>query len=254
MQTKLSIPDKRWWYIVALLNLPNEISSGRVMILCHGFRSRKESNSCIWYENICDSLDIASIRWDVYGHGESEYDIADLTVDKVYEDAMTIYTYLIDQWYTHIWIMGNSMWGMVSLYMWTILWKKLACVVAVCPVSDREKTYRDRLWVEWLEQWKNTWLHRYKNFRSDAYVDIKYSFFESMIGTWLYETAHQITAPTLIIHGDQDESVPYKDSIKISELIPDCRLEIMKWAEHYFSEEDREKRSVLVEEFLKERF
>ena len=49
-----------------------------------------------------------------------------------------------------------------------------------------------------------------------------------MIGTSLYDTADQIAAPTFIIHGDQDESVPYQDSVKLSTLIPDCRLEIMK--------------------------
>ena len=50
--------------------------------------------------------------------------------------------------------------------------------------------------------------------------------------------APNIKVPTLIIHGDVDESVPVEQSKNISKLIPKCKLILILGANHRYTEGD----------------
>ena len=57
--------------------------------------------------------------------------------------------------------------------------------------------------------------------------------------------------PTLIVHGDADTTVPVHQSEKLCQVIKNCRLEIMKGADHrYTKDSDFEKKVALVSEFV----
>lgn len=43
-----------------------------------------------------------------------------------------------------------------------------------------------------------------------------------------HKKADQITIPTLIVHGDEDQDVSVDQSIKTAALLPDCRLEVIQ--------------------------
>ena len=49
-----------------------------------------------------------------------------------------------------------------------------------------------------------------------------------------YKAAPKIKIPTLTVHGDEDETVPYKQSVKISKLIPNCKLHTIKGGNHRY--------------------
>ena len=56
----------------------------------------------------------------------------------------------------------------------------------------------------------------------------------------------KIKAPTLIVHGDEDETVPYSQSIKTSKLIPNCKLHTVKGANHHYDGEGLKEEALRV--------
>lgn len=62
---------------------------------------------------------------------------------------------------------------------------------------------------------------------------------------------HEITAPTLIIHGDQDRVVPVGNAFKLHEKIPNSKLVIFKGAGHLLIIERAEEFNNMVREFVK---
>ena len=64
-------------------------------------------------------------------------------------------------------------------------------------------------------------------------------------------TAAQVRAPTLILHGDRDQTIPLPYGVRLASLIPGARLEVLKGAGHH--ETTTDPRAVkLVDEFLAE--
>ena len=53
-----------------------------------------------------------------------------------------------------------------------------------------------------------------------------------------FKAAANIKAPTLIVHGAKDTTVPLEQSRKAASLIPNCRLEIIKGADHAYSQQE----------------
>ena len=48
--------------------------------------------------------------------------------------------------------------------------------------------------------------------------------------------AENIEIPTLVVHGDLDEAVPVEQSIKISKILQNSKLAIIKGADHRYSD------------------
>lgn len=62
---------------------------------------------------------------------------------------------------------------------------------------------------------------------------------------------HNVTAETLILSGDGDRVVPYRNSYMLQEKIPQSRVEIIKDGGHVFFMECPDETNVLIVDFLK---
>lgn len=57
---------------------------------------------------------------------------------------------------------------------------------------------------------------------------------------------HRITAPTLVITGDQDETIPLWHSETFANEIPNAKLSILKDADHSLLQNDSDKLASLI--------
>ena len=57
---------------------------------------------------------------------------------------------------------------------------------------------------------------------------------------------HEVTVPTLVIHGTEDQMLPVGNAAKVAELIPGARLEILEDVGHLFFVEEPERSAALV--------
>ena len=89
-------------------------------------------------------------------------------------------------------------------------------------------------------------------FKSDGTeLKLNYGFYEDFENNNGYEAAEKIKIPTIIVHGDSDETVSIEQSKKTASIIGNCKLEIIEGANHRFTEGNHFDRSIkLLSDFI----
>jgi 2-hydroxy-6-oxonona-2,4-dienedioate hydrolase len=67
---------------------------------------------------------------------------------------------------------------------------------------------------------------------------------------WTPKRLMAITAPTLLIHGRDDQVVPFESSLRLMALIPNSRVHIFNQCGHWTQLEKAEEFNILVSSFL----
>ncbi|HND00519.1 MAG TPA: alpha/beta fold hydrolase [Nitrospira sp.] len=244
MEEALSFHDQAGHRIAAVLATPPQ-STDSVAVLCHGFLSHKNSTSNQALAELLKTRGIATLRFDCFGHGESDGPFAKLTTTIGVAQARAALTYAMTRGYRRLALVGSSFGGLVSLLAaseWTDLHNSapedvppLACLALKCPVVDFGEELRLELGEDGLQEWQRT------NTIPDLHggpsrLPLDYAFYQDCLNRIAYEPARAIAAPTLIIQGDHDEYVPLHQSQRLyASLAGPKHLEILPGADHRFT-------------------
>lgn len=203
-----------------------------IIILCHGFSSSKDAQTYKRLEEIFNNHKISTFRFDFFGHGESEGEFEDITISEAADDILNAISFIKGLGYSRIGLVGSSFGGIASI-MAASKTNDLFILALKSPVSDYEKvTMKTK---KELGEWKNKG-YRYYITGEGKKLRLNYSFYEDFRNNDGYKAAPKIIIPTLIVHGDADETVPVSQSIKTSKLIPNCKLVLIKGANHRYTE------------------
>ncbi|MEW6115166.1 MAG: alpha/beta hydrolase, partial [Thermodesulfobacteriota bacterium] len=99
---------------------------------------------------------------------------------------------------------------------------------------------------------RSDWIEEFVE-RSLRFYQPPDAFFRQFNACLKHDTAdrlEKITAPTLIISGDDDHLVPSQNSLTLKELIPHARLELFEGCRHCFFMEESDRFNARVTEFL----
>jgi len=230
MEEKLYFYNSKNNKLCGILSNPTGDKRKLIIILAHGFNSGKNSSTNLALVKRLNKNRISSFRIDLFAHGESEGDFENLTQSEAVDDVLQSINFLKSLGYQKIGLVGSSFGGLASI-MAASKTKDLLFLALKCPVSTYYEftEYTDK---KLIEDWKK---YGY-SFREGK--KLNYSFYEDIKNNIAYDVAQRITIPTLIVHGDIDIDVPIKQSIKLSKLIPNCHLKIIKGAGHLFQEKN----------------
>jgi len=206
-----------------------DMESDSVVILGHGYLSNKNSRTGEALSKCINENGISTITYDIYGHGESEGDIEHLTVSKAVESLLSVYDFAQSN-YKKIGLVGSSFTGSVSLICAS---QKNPDVIALkCPVFSSNELWDWRLNESGLAKWKKEgYLKLFsKRWSYEVYEDAKkYN---------MREITSKVTSPTLVVHGDQDVTVPMSHAENIAFSVKgEKRLVVIEGADHFFKEE-----------------
>jgi len=226
-----------------ILSNPGEAKS--IVVLCHGFASAKDGTTFKLMEPRFNEKGIATLRFDFYGHGESDGKFEDITISEARDDALKAINFVKEAGYEKIGMIGSSFGGMAAILA-AAQSKDLVVLGLKAPVSD----YLGKLVAKGgVEAWKEQGYLMYPG--GSGPKRLNYSFFEDAETIKGYEEAAKIEIPSLIVHGDADADVPIEQSKKAVTVMPDCQLEILPGADHRFSkEEDFERMLELLVNFV----
>jgi pimeloyl-ACP methyl ester carboxylesterase len=233
MVEPLSFIDSRGNRIAAALSVPAGGAKG-IVILCHGFLSTKSSNTNQTLTRLLGEQNLATFCFDFFGQGESEGRFEDVTVSLAVGQAIAAFDYVKGKGYARIGLVGSSFGGLVGL-LTAAQRPEIACLALKCPVVDFGEELGLEFGADELEQWK----------RTDTIPDLeggptrirlKYALYEDSLKHIAYGPARAITAPTLIVQGEQDELVPLHQCRRLLMALPGPKqLVLLPQADHRFT-------------------
>ena len=249
MEEKIYFNDSEGNKLCGILSNPTSNKENLIVVLCHGFSSSKDSKTYTTLSKILNKHNISSFRFDFFGHVESDGKFEDITISKAVDDIINAVKFLRDEGYKKIGLFGSSFGGISSIIAASKL-DGLLFLALKSPVSDYLEVENKTMTKKEIKEWENKGYTSYFNSYGVKFR-LNYSFFEDFKNNNGYECAKKINIPTLIVHGDCDETVPLEQSKKTSKLINNCRLEIIKGADHRYTKPEYFKKIInLISEFI----
>ena len=185
-----------------------------VVVLVHGLGGQKRSETHILASQKLSSLGYATICFDFPGHGESSGSTETLTISK----GARLVDHIVEmsmKWHSGcpLAFLGASFGGTCILASSAI--EKAASIALRAPVSDYQNVRARQLGDAGLARWER-----------DGVIDglisrgrlTPWVFYEEAKALDLYARVPEYCAPLLIVQGQEDDTVPMDDSLRLSKL------------------------------------
>jgi len=236
MKEKLYFNNSNGIRLCGILSNSTDEKKRPVIILCHGFTTSKESFTTIKLEEILNKENIATFRFDFFGHGESEGNFSEITISEGVDDILQAIEYLKSLGYSKIGLFGSSFGGTCSI-MAASKSNDLYLLTLKSPLVNYIERDLAKKSKKELDDWKEKGYHNYIDSKGKEHR-MNYTFFEDAYNNDGYKAATKIHIPTLIVHGNEDQAVPIEQSVKVSEILSNGKLEIIEGANHHYSGEE----------------
>jgi pimeloyl-ACP methyl ester carboxylesterase len=249
VESFVSFIDPSGRRVASILTAPDG-DTDCIAVLCHGFLSGKNSSTNKTLTRLLFDRGIATLRFDFFGHGESDGPFEHITNTLALDQAQAALDLVGRKGYRRIGLMGSSFGGLVATLA-AAQRTDLACLALKCPVVDFAEELRLEFGEAEMARWKTT--DTVPNIMGGPdRVALRYAFYEDCLRRIAYEPARSITAPTLIVQGDHDEHVPLHQSQRLYEALQaQKRMEILLGADHQFTKgEDFTRMTTLIAEWL----
>ncbi|MBI3412720.1 MAG: alpha/beta fold hydrolase [Candidatus Aenigmarchaeota archaeon] len=196
-----------------------------IVISVHGFGADKNYWIIKELSKYLDKKEIASMRFDFMGAGDSEGDVKDSTIEQMVGDLNAAVKYAKEKGYKKIAVTGHSLGGMVAIIAATLN-KDVHALMLMAPAIDIRHAIKKRM---------DTYKHTKDGMAEVAKTKVKKSFLKN-ISRHVYNEARNLKIPVLIIHGDSDKSTDIENARKFFKKLQTVkRLVTVKNANHHFS-------------------
>lgn len=203
------------------------------VILCHGFLSDKQSRTNRRLTELLVPQGIATFRFDWYGMGESRQHFPNMSIKQCEEQLDAAFQALQERGMDRLGLVGSSFGGLLAILS-APQHPALQALGLKCPVVDFAESLRLEFGPETMERWKST--NHIPNLVGDGSpVPLQYAFYEECLTSDAYAAIPRIQAPTLIVHGTQDELIPRPQIDRLLATLNTTKeLKLIEGADHQF--------------------
>lgn len=203
-----------------------------MVILMHGFMSDKRDRVINAVAARLRQANIAYVRFDFNGHGESKGDFQNMTVIKEIEDAQSVYEYVRTLDYVgEIALLGHSQGGVVAgMLAGKLGAERISRLVLMSPAAVLRDNALDgimfgvRFDPDNIPEYITVFGHR-----------VGRAYLQTAQNLPIYETVAQYTGKICIIHGTEDSIVPYSYGVRFSEDNENAIVHLIEGDDHAFS-------------------
>jgi pimeloyl-ACP methyl ester carboxylesterase len=206
------------------------------VVFLSGFKSDMGGTKALYLETVCKEIGQSFIRFDYSWHGASEGKFEDGTISQWLSDTLKI----VDELTTgKIILVGSSMGGWLALLTALQRPNRIKALIGIAPAPDFTESL---IWEKFSEKQKSEVLQNGKTLIPNCYDDqeaypITRNLIEDGRKHLLLGKTIAITCPIRLIHGMQDDDVPYQYSEKISAAVEskDVQIAYIKNGDHRLS-------------------
>ena len=152
MEQPVAFHDAAGHAVAAILSTPIQ-ATDRLIVLCHGFLSNKNSTTNRTLTRLLLDQGIATFRFDFFGQGESEGPFERLTVGTAVHQTLAALDVVKAQSYRRVGLIGSSFGGLVAILV-AAQRADLAAVGLKCPVPDFPEVLRLEFGEAGMDRWR----------------------------------------------------------------------------------------------------
>lgn len=230
----------------AVLEAPDGHDGHRLAILLHGFTGAKDRPHNIRAASAMREAGFATLRFDLYGHGESGGEFRNHALFKWISNTMAVIHWALEQGYDDLCLSGHSQGGLVAALVAGMEADLIRGLILRAPAFMIPQGARDGLLLG-------------KRFDPDhipGEIDVVKGL--KLSGDYLRvaqtihveEAADRFKGPVLILHGDQDDTVPLADSKRFSQRYACSDLIVLEGENHHF-DQNPERMENLIREWIR---
>ncbi len=207
----------------AVLSMPEK--RGTKVPLCviiHGFTGNKDEQHLIAISDMMNELGMATLRVDMYGHGLSGGSFRNHTLYKWISNAMAVLDYVQTlPEISRIYLAGHSQGGLIAMLVGAMEKDRVSGLMPLSPaVTIPEDTRMGRILGHPVDI--NHIEDSYATDKEDYvlggnYVRVAQSIYPEI-------AVKQYKGPVLIVHGQDDKTIPIGKVEEMSALYADCRF------------------------------
>ncbi len=228
-QEKVSFENSEGKRLAGILHIPEQ-ETKKIVIIAHGFTMHKRREH---YIEIADKLhenDIALLRFDFGGSGES-YD-TEIDLDKQVDDLNSAIKFVKDRGYNEIGLIGESLGGLACLK--ANLQEVKTAVLLAPGIHSKVPTYIKRHPEKKVMLDEKGFVEKEKDGKTFI---LPKKYFDDRLNVNQEELVKELSIPVLILHGDNDGIVPLEHSEGARDKNKNIKLEIIENAGHDVGEE-----------------
>ena len=213
-------------------------SSGKSpgVVFLGGFMSDMNGAKAVALEAHCRTQARAFVRFDYQGHGASSGEFLDGTIGGWASDALAVLDTLTEG--PQI-LVGSSMGGWIMLLAALARSDRMSGLLGIAPAPDFTE---DLMWQAFDPETRDALLRDGTVELPSEYGDGPYLIARELIeearAHMLLRAPIALTCPVRLIHGMDDDAVPWKTSIRLAARLQstDVTVSLVKHAGHRFSE------------------
>ena len=223
--------------LAAVIQKPEVNNKCAMVMLLHGFASNKEFGLFTILADELEKNNIASIRFDFNGHGQSEGKFENMTVLNEIEDAKKVFDYVKNLDYVDpdsISIAGHSQGGVVtSMLAGELGADKVSKIVLFAPAAVlRDDAIRGTAFGVNYDA-----ANPPETVKIFGNLNLGRNYILTAQTLKIYETAEKFTGPVCLIHGTGDRLVPYTYSERYNKIYRnnEIQLHLLDGVDHGFN-------------------
>ena len=232
----------------AVLERPNQERCPLVIVL-HGFSSSKEKGHTIAACEAMQEAGFATLRFDLYGHGESGGDFKDHTLYKWISNTLAMINYArrLD-FVTGIYLSGHSQGGLVAALAGGMAPDLVKGLILRAPAFMIPRCAREGSMLGFTFDP----MHVPDEIEVIKGLTLGGDYLRVAQTIHAEDAVARFPGPVLLIHGDADDVVPFTDSIEAARQYHNCRLAVIPGETHHY---DRfpEQMKTIIREWMTER-
>ena len=232
----------------AVLERPSEEPCPLVIVL-HGFTSSMNKPHTIAACEAMREAGFATLRFDLYGHGESGGEFKNHTILKWISNTLAVINYArrLDH-VTDLYLSGHSQGGLTAALVGAISPNLIKGLILRAPAFLIPRCAREGHMLAMT--FDPASLPDETEILKGLYLGANYIRTAQLLCP--EDAMDRYKNPVLILHGDKDDMVPPEDSRLAAQRYQNCRLEIIPGETHHFNSCEEQSR-LLLRSWLMER-